>query len=164
MYAAAGIVSNIIYAYNVPSSNWCSISDCPQRSGLGTSVVDGLLATIGEYGHNFKNINKLLSLTGEGSGRKWTEEFLPMPTKRSCVAALSTGTALIVAGGSDDNSPKLKIVEMLNTDTLCGDVVYLLGGFNKDNATNTAYSSSLDSLLSPNGSKSLEEHLVSMLW
>ena len=82
-----------------------------------------------------------------------------MPTKRSCVAALSTGTALIVAGGSDDNSPKLKIVEMLNTDTLCDDFVYHLGGFNKDNATNTAYSSSLDSLLYPMALNHLENIL-----
>ena len=178
----AGIVSNIIYAYNIPSSNWSSIPDCPQRSGLAISVVDGLLTTIGGYGHNFKNTNKLLSLTGEGSGRKWIEKFPPMPTKRSCVAALCTGTALMVAGGSDDNSPKLKIIEVLNTETqqwhtapdlpeplanptltLCCDLVYLLGGFNKDSTTNTAYSCSLDSLLSSTGSKSLGGHLVSML-
>ena len=179
----AGIVSNIIYAYNIPSSNWSSIPDCPQRSGLAISVIDGLLTTIGGYGHNFKNTNKLLSLIAEGSDRKWSEEFPPMPTKRSCVAALCTGTSLIVAGGSDDNSAKLKIVEVLNTDTqqwhttpdlseplanpsltLCGDLVYLLGGFNnKDSATTSVYSSSLSSLLSSTGSKSLGGHLASIL-
>ena len=179
----AGIVSNIIYAYNIPSSNWSSIPDCPQRSGLAISVIDGLLTTIGGYGHNFKNTNKLLSLIAESSDRKWSEEFPPMPTKRSCVAALCTGTSLIVAGGSDDNSAKLKIVEVLNTDTqqwhtapdlseplanpsltLCDDLVYLLGGFNnKDSATTSVYSSSLSSLLSSTGSKSLGGHLASIL-
>ena len=105
-----------------------------------------------------------------------------MPNKRSCVDTLCTDTALIVAGGSDDNSPKLKIVETLNTEnrqwhtaldlpeplanptlTVGCDLAYLLGGFNKDSATNMAYSCSLDSLLSFNGSKSLGGHLVSML-
>ena len=115
----AGIVSNIMYyAYNIPSSNWSSIPDCPQRSGLAISIVDGLLTTIGGWTQLiFKNTNKLLSLTEEGSDRKWTEKFPLMPTKRSCVAALCTGTALIVAGGSEDNSPKQRIIEVLNADT-----------------------------------------------
>jgi hypothetical protein len=41
---------------------------------------------------------QLFSLTGEGSGRRWSEEFPPMPTKREASMALCTGAALIVAG------------------------------------------------------------------
>ena len=70
-----------------------------------------------------------------------------MPTKHYSVAALCTGTTLIVAGGYDDNGKSLKTVEVLSTETrqwhtapdlpeplaessliLCGDLVYLLGG------------------------------------
>ena len=48
--------------------------------------------------------------------------------------------------------------------TLCGDLVYILGGFNKDDVdTNSVYSCSLSSLLLSSGSKSLGERLVSTL-
>ena len=77
----------------------------------------------------------------------------------------------------------LKTVEVLNTETrewhtaadlpqpltyssltLCGDLVYLLGGFNKDKvAINSVYSCSLTSLLSSTGSTSLGGRLVSTL-
>ena len=89
------------------------------------------------------------SLTGEGSGRRWTEKFPPMSTKCVAVSALCTGTALIVTGGIHigDDLTGLKTIEVLNTETghwhtapdlpeplaqssltLCGDIVYLLGG------------------------------------
>ena len=70
-----------------------------------------------------------------------------MPTKRYCVSALCTGTALIVAAGINDNIQKLQTVGVLNTETgqwhtapdlpqplshssltLRGDMLYLLGG------------------------------------
>ena len=104
-----------------------------------------------------------------------------MPTKRFDLSALCTGTALIVAGGKEDNYQTVKTVEVLNTETgqwlmapdlpqpmsqssltLCGDLVYLLGGYDKDiDATNSVYSCSLSSLLSLPTSKSLGGRLVS---
>ena len=60
--------------------------------------------------------NKLFSLTAEGSVRRWTEKFPPMPTKRLGSTALCTGTALIVAGGVC--SITLQTVEVMNTETL----------------------------------------------
>ena len=68
-----------IYAYNIPSSNWSPVPNCPIE-GFTISFVDGLLTIIGGYGHNDKITNKLLSLTGEGRGRRWTDKFPPMPT------------------------------------------------------------------------------------
>ena len=172
-------MNNKLYAYHIPSSSWSPVADCPHK-GFALAVIDGLLTAVGGYVGS-KNTNKLLSLTGEGSGRRWTEKFPPMPTKRYCVSALCTGTALIVAGGVDDQ--KLKTVEVLNTETgqwltapdlleplarssltLCGDLLYLLGGFNKDSsATNSVCSCSLSSLLSSIGSKSLGGRLVNTL-
>ena len=177
---------NKIYAYHISSSSWSTIPDCPHRGGFAIAVIDGILTTVGGYGQvhtlHVENTNKLFSLTEEGSHRKWTEKFPPMPTKCYCVAALCTGTALIVAGGYDDNDNTLKTVGVLNTETrqwhtapdlpellawssltLCGDLVYLLGGVNKDGATNLVYSCSLSSLLLSTGSKSLGERLVSTL-
>ena len=172
--------SNKIYAYHIPSSSWSPIPGCPTK-GFAIAVIDGLLTTVGGYrGSLNKNTNRLFSLTGEGNGRKWTRKFPPMPTKRYILSALCTGTVLIVAGGEDDDNHKLQTVEVLNTETrqwhtapdlpeplaesslaLRGDLVYLLGGINKDNSpTNSVYSCSLSSLVS---SKSLGERLVSTL-
>ena len=157
-----------IYTYHIPSSNWSLIPRCPFNDGFTITVIDGLLTTVGGFGPYGDVTNKLFSLTGEGSGRRWTEKFPPMPTKCFCVAALCTGTALIVAGGFGERSEVLKTVEVLNTETgqwhtaanlpglmsesslvLCGDLVYLQGGFH----TYSVYFCSLISLLSSAGSK-----------
>ena len=78
------------------------------------TVIDDLLTTVGGYEYDGKNTNKLFSLTGEGSSRRWTEKFPPMPTKRYAVSALCTGTALIVAGECDDYGQPMKTVKVLN--------------------------------------------------
>jgi hypothetical protein len=177
---------NKVYAYHISSSSWSPTPDAPCK-GFVLAVIDGQLTTIGGYVSG-ENTNKLFSLTGEGSGRKWTEIFPPMTTKRYCVSALCTGTALIVAGGyglgrRGDKDKVLKTIEVLNTETrewytaadlphsllyssltLCGGLVYLLGGFDKDEEyTNSVYSCSLPSLLSSSGSPSLGGRLVSTL-
>ena len=140
-----------MYTYHVPSSVWSAVSDCPQIGGFAITVVEGLLTTVGGRGHDNKTTNKLLSLTEEGTAkRKWIEKFPPMPTKRNGVAALCTGQVLIVAGGYTDNEQRANIVEVLNTETLqwqtgphlpqplgqpslmlCGDRIYVLGGYGK---------------------------------
>ena len=175
--------NNKVYAYHIPSTRWFLTPDIPY-AGFALAVIDGLPTTVGGFGrYDLKTTNKLLSLTGEGSGRRWTEKFPPMPTKRCGVSALCTGITLTVAGGYGNNLQTLKTVEMLNTETrewhtaadlpqpltyssiaLCGDLVYLLGGDNKEReVTTSVYSCSLSSLLSSTGPKSLEGHLVSTL-
>ena len=164
-----------IYAYHILSSNWSTIPDCPLRDGYAIAFIEGLLTTVGGYGDDLMDTNKLFSLTGDGNYKKWTEKFPPMPTKRYYAAALCPGTALIVAGGCKNDFQKLKTVEVLNTKsrqwhtapdlpkllpqsslTPCGDLVYLLGGVKKiDNGTHSVYSCLLDSLLLSAGSKSL---------
>ena len=156
-YCDTIVSSNTVYckyAYHIPSSNWSPIPDCPLWNLFALTVIDGLLTTVGGY-RDGEAIDQLFSLTGEGSGRRWTEKFPPMPTKRVAVSALCTGTALIVAGGihiggvpNPTDLTGLKTIEVLNTEighwhtapdlreplaqqsslTLCGDIVYLLGG------------------------------------
>ena len=169
-----------VYAYHIFSSSWSPIPEAPYQD-FSLTVIDGLLTTVGGYGSDLKNTNKLLSLTGEGSGRRWTEKFPPMPTKRFHVSAVCTGTTLIIAGGYGDDV--LNRVEVLNTETrewhtaadlpeplvassiaLCDDLVYLLGGVDKDEtATDSVYSCSLTSLLFSSGSTSLGGRLLSTL-
>ena len=165
---------NYIYAYYMPTSYWSIIPDCPLTGGFAITVIDGVLTTVGGFDYDTNNTNKLFSLTGQDSRRKWTKKFPPMPTKRFSAAALCTGTALIVAGGADDSCKRLKAVEVLNTETkqwhtvpdlpeplmssltLCGDLVYLLGGSKKPtDGTHSVYSCLLNSLLLSAGSMSL---------
>ena len=174
-----------IYAYHISSSSWSLTPDTPYNA-FAVAVIDNLLTTVGGYGGDYRNTNKLLSLTGEGSGRRWTEKFPPMPTKRFSISALCTGTTLIAAGGwggCKDEILKTVDSEVLNTETqewhtaadlpqplsgasiaLCGDLLYLLGGYNKERvATYSVYSCSVISLLSSTGSKTLGGRPVSTL-
>ncbi len=186
VYCKTNCDANKMYAYHVPSSEWSLIPDCPTQKAFTATVIDGLLTAVGGCENDNKNTNKLFSLTGEGSSRKWTEKFPPMPTKRYAVSALCTGTALIVAGGygHGDKNRTLKTFEVLNTETrqwhtapdlpeplalssltLCDDLIYLLGEIDKGNTTtNSVYCCSLSTLLSTvTDSKSLGGRLVGTL-
>ena len=177
-------VDNSIYAYhNISTSSWSQFPECPIEGGSTITIIDGQLTMIGGYRHDGKKTNKLFSLTGNGSDSAWTEEFPPMPTKRYNVAALCTGTAVIVVGGHDDNDKVIKTVELLITEIqqwhtapdlpeplarssliLCGDIVYLLGGVNKQDVnTKSVYSRPLISVLLSIVSKSLGGRLLSLL-
>ena len=103
-----------VHAYNSTTDTWSRLPHChTKRTTL--AIVNGLLTTVGgEVGDN--NSNKLFSLTGEGRDRKWTEVFPPITTKRCLVTAVTTGRALIVAGGEGDRGG-IATVEIMNTDT-----------------------------------------------
>ena len=132
--------------------DWSQLPDCP-FSHCPLVIVNKLLTLVGGSQQEVYS-NKLLSLTGEGSSaarKRWTEEFPPMPTKRSNTAAICTGTSLIVAGGQGKGAPVMATVEVMNTWTnqwstaahlpepmwaastaMCGDRVYILGGWDKN--------------------------------
>ena len=133
---------NKVYAFTT-STSWSQLPDS-LTSNCPSVIVNNLLTLVGGM-HKGAATNKLFSLTGEGSGRRWTEEFPPMPTKRLESNALCTGTALIVAGGRSEDYHLLQTVEVMNTETLqwstaahlpqpvlcargavCGDHVYIL--------------------------------------
>jgi hypothetical protein len=169
-----------VYAYHMSSSTWSSTPAIPYK-GFALAVIDGLPTTVGGFlPTSGKNTNKLCTLAGKGSGRRWTQMFLPMPTKRYCVSVLCTGAALIAAGGYGPGNMDevLETVEVLNTETqtwhtaadlprplahssltLCGDLVYLLGGVNKDiRFIKSVYSCSLASLLLSTASLAIGGH------
>ena len=91
--------------------------------------------------------NTLHSLTGGGHKRQWSEVFPPMPTARSETASVTTEQALVVAGGWNGRK-NLDTVEVMTiatkqwttaqhlphpfgviSGTICGDQLYLGGGF-----------------------------------
>ena len=109
-------------------------------------MVEQMLTTVGGYQDGRGPTNSLASRTGEGKDSKWAELFPRMPTARFCLAAVCRGRNVIAAGGWD-GVRRLSTVEILDTDlwqwssaaslphpmsdasiTVCGDLLYLLGG------------------------------------
>ena len=171
----------IVYAYSISTFTWSQLPLCPTDECPLVSVND-LLTLIGGY-HIDQCINKLFSLTGQGSGRKWTQEFPSMPTKRFGMAALCAGIALIVAGGVGEEGAVLTIVEVLNTEsnqwstaanlpepllyslaTVCDGQVYMLGGENGGwEPTKSVYACKLTALLKSTNPRSIAVRLKGTL-
>ena len=138
--------SHNVYSYQIigEEEQWSQLPD-NDNEYYGLVVIDGLVTSVGgcKYGYT----NTLLSLTGEGERKKWSEIFPPMPTPRQSVACVTTEQAVVVAGGFADCG-HLDTVEVMNINTkqwttvsplpqklsqlsatVCGDRLYLTGGF-----------------------------------
>ena len=133
-----------VFAYSFAAKKWSELPECP-NCDFSLAVVNGLLTAIGGEMPNCGGVtNSLLSFTDN----KWTEVFPPMPTKRWLTAAVCSGRSLVVAGGIGEERKSLSTVEVMDTKTLqwstarslphqasqanatlCGDQVYMLGGF-----------------------------------
>ena len=105
-----------VYVYLTSTSSWSQLPDSPNRN-CPSVIVNNLLTLVGGNCRGGGTTNQLFSLTGEGSGMRWTEKLPPMPTKRYGSTALCTGTALIAAGGKNEGRILLKTVEVMNTET-----------------------------------------------
>ena len=105
-----------VYCYTTSTFTWSQVPDCPTYE-CPSVIVNSLLTLVGGDKNSGVITNQLFSLTGEGSDRRWTEEFPPMPTKRSGTTALCIETTLIVVGGVNEDCPQLNTVEVLNTTT-----------------------------------------------
>ena len=153
--------SQRVYSYqNIHGKEqWSRLPDNPNR-WFGLAVIDGLLTSVGGGDPN----NTLLSLTGEGERKQWSQIFPPMPTPRRNVACVTTEQALVVAGGNRVGD-YLDTVEVMNTDTkvwtkvaslpekcslstaaILGDRLYLAGGYPR---SKPVFTCSLPDLLPP---------------
>lgn len=159
--------TQVIYAYDTLQCTWSELPYC-MNDNYSIAVINGLLTTIGGY-RAISYSNQLFSLTGEGSSRRWTEKFPPMPTKRRWTTALRDEKFLIVVGGSGEKGMNLKLstVEIMNTETfqwstaanlpeplvnasaaICGNSIYLLGGKNISlSSTKSVYTCTVSALL-----------------
>ena len=138
--------STKVLMLNWRTGEWTSVfPECPKEF-FSIAVVKGTLTAIGGN-HLYKPTNTLLSLP-DTSQHQWIEQFPPMKY-RHCVPAVTTTTRfLIVAGGWKDDFSKISEVEVMETQTLkwstvaslphpvsgavatiCGDRLYLGGGF-----------------------------------
>ena len=132
---------------SAPQDGFDLIPDCPTKS-CPLVIINNLFTFVGGLDRSDTITNQLFSLTGKDIDvRSWTEEFPPMPTKQQGSTALCTGITLIVVGGEINNRSLLRIVEVLNTETLqwstvadfsqpvcripasvCGDKLYIIPG------------------------------------
>ena len=150
-----------VLAHNAVTRKWNKLPKCP-HTYFSLVVVNGVLTAVGGHDSSANDTNKLLSLVGEG---KWVEQLPCMPTKRYWTAAVCSGKTLVVIGGYSGGT--LKTVEQLDIDslqwfiaselphplsqasaTVCGDNLYLVGGFDKiGNPTKSVLTCSLSALV-----------------
>ena len=154
-----------VYSYQnvLGNEQWSRLPDNP-NTGFSLAVIDGFLTNVG--GRNSRGpTNTLLSLTGEGERKKWSEVFPPMPTPRYSTACITTEKALVVAGGRAHDD--LATVEVMDINTkqwttvchlprtmksligiVCGDSLYLGGGLTRG-GSKSVFTCSLPDLWQP---------------
>ena len=134
-----------VHSYDSDAREWHRLPDAPHT--LSTLVVVHHILTMVGGEISGRATDSLLSLMGEGRGKKWLPNLPAMPTKRYDTAAMCSGHSLIVAGGNKDGSNRLATVEVLDTDarqwsiassltrplteatiSICGGRLYMLGG------------------------------------
>ena len=149
VYCRDGVGGTKVLMFNSGTKQWRVLPECPKRF-FSIAVVNGQLTAIGGE-HSDRATNTLLSLSQDKpdiSQQKWLEQLLPMTYCRSGPAVATTNTSLIVAGGWGTGGKQKTEVEVMNTQTLqwftvaslplplssatatiCGDRLYLGGGF-----------------------------------
>ena len=167
--------SGTLCAYNLASKKWRELPKYPYEYGSLT-VIDGAPTAIGGCSDVFEQstyTNKLLSL----HNNSWAVVFLPMPTKRHSTTTIATNTMehVIVAGGSSSpftvNIPTVEIMDTRSqlwssvaslprpysaaSATICGDRLYLLGGFDERGKTKSVLTCTLIQLIGSLSSSSV---------
>ena len=161
--------SSRVYSYQniLGNEQWSRLPDNPNEA-FSLAVIDGLLTSVGgrDRGLFGAPTNTLLSLTGEGERKKWSEVFPPMPTPRSSRACITAEKALVVAGGVA--SDYLATVEVMDINTkqwttvcplpqklwslssiVSGNSLYLAGGFTGGSWSKSVFTCSLPDLWQP---------------
>ena len=157
--------SAVILTVNSENSEWSELPECPNHN-FSLAVVNGRLTAIGGQTPNNEVTNSLHSFFL--TKKKWAVWFPPMPTKRWLTAVVCSATSLVVAGGEGERFKKLSTVEVMDlatlkwstasslphplyqahSATLCGDQLYLLGGFDQQKRKlKSVFTCSLSSLL-----------------
>ena len=159
--------SSMVYSYKniLGNEQWSMLPHNPNRN-FGLAVIDGLLTSVGGRNSRNHHTNTLLSLTGEAERKKWSKVFPPMPTPHSNTACITTEKALVVAGGTAGGD--LATVEGMDINTkqwttvclipwklqlfsgiVCGDSLYLAGGYIGYSQSKSVFTCSLPDLWQP---------------
>ena len=133
-----------VYAFHCNTTQWSTLPLCPYIVSTLTTI-NSMLTTVGgrDTTSGYKTTNKVIT----HRVHKWVELYPPMPTERYLAAVLSTTTHVAVMGGLKDGN-RLAITEVMDiqtkqwstasplpygislaTTTLCGEFLYLMGGY-----------------------------------
>ena len=160
-------LSNEVYSCHVISGDqqWSTLAR-HRYCDFSLVLINGLLTSVGGYGDGHYT-NSLLSLTREGRKRQWSVVFPAMPTPRGYTASVTTEHALIVAGGLREQyldtvevmdipsqqwttASRLPHPFILMSATICGDQLYLAGGYDeRRKSSKSVLTCSLTDLLPP---------------
>ena len=158
--------SRKVLMFNSRRGQWAVLPEC-NKQFFSIAVVNGLLTAIGGL-VSFRATNTLLSLsldTPDISREKWIEKLPPMTYCHNTPAVITIDTSLIVAGGSGPDKEKAP-VEVMDTQTLqwstvaslphplmqatatiCGERLYLGGGFRTSGTTKSVLMCEVKDLL-----------------
>ena len=167
VYSRDGVSGTKVLMFNSGTEQWRVLPECP-KVRFSIAVVNGQLTAIGGK-HPDRDTNTLLSLSQDKpdiSQQKWLKQLPPMTYCRSGPAVATTNTSLIVAGGWEAVDKKKTEVEVMDTQTLhwstvaslplplssatatiCGDRLYLGGGFSFHGATKSVLECEVKDLL-----------------
>ena len=140
--------SQVVYAFHCNTTQWSTLPQCPCIHSTLTTINSMITAVGGNDTTSlYMTTNKVIT----HRDHKWVELYPPMPTERYCAAVLSTTTHVAVMGGLKDGN-LLAITEVMDiqtkqwstasplpygivraTTTLCGEILYLMGGYTYSN-------------------------------
>ena len=144
--------SRSVYAFHCNTTQWSTLPQSPYRLSTLTTI-NSMLTTVGGSDTNsvYTTTNKVIT----HRDHKWVQLYPPMPTGRHLVAVLSTTTHVAVMGGWNGGN-RLAITEVMDiqtkqwstasplpygiyqaSTTLCGEILYLMGGFTNSNEYST---------------------------
>ena len=170
VYCVDGVSDIKVLMFNSKTEGWTVLPVCPKEY-FSIAVVNRQLTAIGGR-QSDKATNTLLSLSQDRPGifqrifqQKWIQQLPPMTYCRNGPAVATTNTSLIVAGGwgPDENKAPVEVLDtqVLHwstvpslphplsqaTATICGDRLYIGGGFSTDQATKSVVMSEVKDLL-----------------
>ena len=148
-----------VYAFHCNTLQWSTLPQCPYIDSTLTTIDNKLTAVGGSDPNSlYTPTNKVITHCDQ----KWVELYPPMLTERCWAAVLSTTTHVVVIGGMG----WLNTTEVLNigtkqwstasplpygiglaTTTLCGETLYLMGGYTDSNSDYSVISCQLRDLL-----------------
>ena len=139
-----------VLVYSTNEHKWNTLEAPVQHSGSAIAVVDNHITLIGGGDKEAEEVTNTLSTWYEEEGQ-WKQVLPPMPTRRGCPAVITHDNILLVTGGAvEDDSTPLNTTDVLDLTTmkwttpegltlpiplwhhhlaLCGEYLYLVGGF-----------------------------------
>jgi len=160
-YETGFVGSYTINCYNPVNNSWNSPINTPYCH-FAMMTLNSSLLIAGGVDKSYKKNNEILALDAHAGDLKY---YAKMTTARSFATAAGHQGMLIITGGYDDKDDKLSSTELFDSNNIqwynCGDlpqphswllslivddILYLLGGANKDGASPEVFYTPLDTL------------------